>query len=441
MNRLFHIFVAAALTTASLSAFAQTNGSNSPYSRYGFGLLSDGGNAFNKGMAGTALGMRHSTELNTKNPASYSAIDSLSFIFDFGLSMQNGNFAQNGTKVNAKNTSIDYITAGFRIAPGLGMSAGLIPFSTIGYQTKSEKELESNMSILTQTNTFSGDGGLHELYLGLGWAPIKQLSIGANVGYLWGDLTHNAGMTFSESGTTLSSIRTTNQGYYADIRTYKADFGLQYEQRINKNHKITLGLAYGLGHNINRKAEYYNQLRQSINSSTTVTGDTLTCPNAFQLPHTFGAGLTWAYKNSLRVGVDYYFQKWGDVKSPTLTADNTYEALKGNYKDLHKISVGIEYIPDPEGLKWRQRVRYRAGFAYSSPYILTDGKDGPDDYLASVGVAMPIANKYGNRTYINVGMQYEHVHPKMAGQITENYIRLSIGITFNERWFMKWKAQ
>lgn len=70
------LLLAAAATTAG----AQTNGSNSPYSRYGFGLLSDRAGGFNKGMSGLAYGMRYGNELNTKNPASYSSIDSLSFL-------------------------------------------------------------------------------------------------------------------------------------------------------------------------------------------------------------------------------------------------------------------------------------------------------------------------------------------------------------------------
>ena len=71
MTTFRNILTAAMLATAALTATAQTNGSNSPYSRYGFGLLGDGGNAFNKGMAGTAYGMRNGTQINSKNPASY----------------------------------------------------------------------------------------------------------------------------------------------------------------------------------------------------------------------------------------------------------------------------------------------------------------------------------------------------------------------------------
>ena len=63
-------------------AWAQTNGCNSPYSRFGLGLLTDQPQGFNKSMGGVGLGVRVGNRVNTINPASYSAIDSLSFIMD-----------------------------------------------------------------------------------------------------------------------------------------------------------------------------------------------------------------------------------------------------------------------------------------------------------------------------------------------------------------------
>lgn len=440
MTRLHKYMAAAALLAVMpLCAMAQTNGSNSPYSRYGMGLLSDGGNAFNKGMSGTAYGMRYGSELNTKNPASYAAIDSLSMLFDFGVSLQNGNFSQQGVKTNAKNTSVDYITAGMRMAPRLGLSLGLVPFSTIGYESAYTQNISgSNLTQREQTTTYTGDGGLHEVYVGIGWAPIKPLSVGFNAGYLWGDLTHTSVMTPSEG-------YVNHQEYDADIRTYKVDFGLQYEQRINKKNTLTLGLVYGLGHDINRTANYYNLYLQSSTSSTVVSGDTLSCKNAFQLPHSVGVGLTWTYKNSLRVGADYTFQKWSNAKYPSVVRNAegnlAYEAQTGQFSDLHKVSLGVEYIPNDNGLRWRQHVRYRAGVAFSTPYIKVDGQDGPKDFMASLGVALPIVNRYNNRTFINFSAQYEQVTPKIAGMVKERYLRLSIGLTFNERWFMKWKAE
>ena len=73
-----------ALAFTTSTAFAQ-NGINSPYSRYGFGIMTDRAMGFNKAMAGVAQGFRDGQQINTANPASYSAIDSLTALFDLGV--------------------------------------------------------------------------------------------------------------------------------------------------------------------------------------------------------------------------------------------------------------------------------------------------------------------------------------------------------------------
>ena len=420
------------------TAFAQTNGSNTPYSRYGFGLINDGAQGFNKGMSGLAYGMRDGKELNFKNPASYSAIDSLSFLFDIGMSLQNGNFAQDGKKINAQNAALDYLSMGFRAAPNLGVSLGLMPYSTIGYNI-SNKPTTLNLPTgeVTQTDNYNGDGGLHEVYLGFGWRPFKPISLGVNVGYLWGDMTHTVLTSFSDA-----NISSRRRRYEADVRTYKVDFGLQWEQRLNKKNSLLLGLTYGLGHDVNSASLYYDQ---KVTSGSVAAGDTLRCANAYQLPHTAGVGLVWDYNDRLRFGADYTYTLWSKVKSPVVTEDaegnQHYVTHTGDYQDQHKITMGAEYQPNPNGLKWLQHVRYRLGIAYTGPYTRINGNEGPTSYSVSLGAALPIVNFHNNRSLVNVALQYEHVKPKMAGMVTENYIRLCVGISFNERWFMKWKVE
>ena len=84
------------------------SGTNSPYSQYGLGILSDQSSGFNRGMNGVGLGFHEHNQVNYLNPASYSAIDSLSFIFDAGISGQITNFNERGSKVNAQNANFEY---------------------------------------------------------------------------------------------------------------------------------------------------------------------------------------------------------------------------------------------------------------------------------------------------------------------------------------------
>lgn len=438
-KRIVYLLTVLCLTVVSATkAFAEDNGINTPFSRYGIGLLSNQAQGFNQGMAGVSYGMRDGRELNFKNPASYSAIDSLSFLFDIGMSLQNGNFDSGKASINKKNASFDYVSMGFRINRGFGMSIGVMPISNIGYSISSTGTAQDGgiTGDITPTISYAGSGGLREIYGGLGYAPIKEISLGFNAGYAWGCMTHSATNSFTDS-----NVQSLNRYYYSDVRTYNLDFGLQWDQKINKKNRFILGLTYGLGHDISGKSYFFNQ---RIGSSTVLAADTITVENAWSLPHTFGGGLTWQYKN-LRIGLDYSYQKWSQAKQPTLSTDASgvvhYEPSSNGYVDTHKITAGIEYVKDPNGLNWRSRVRYRAGFSYGDYYAKIGGEDGPKSYLATVGVGLPVITLHSNRTFINAAVQLERTKPTVSNQLTETYIRFCLGITFNERWFMKWKVQ
>ena len=109
------LILATLLLGSTLMVNAQS-GTNSPYSQYGLGVLSDQTSGFNRGMNGVGLGFHEHNQVNYLNPASYSNIDSLSFILDAGISGQITNFNENGVKKNAKNANFEYVVAGLRVA-------------------------------------------------------------------------------------------------------------------------------------------------------------------------------------------------------------------------------------------------------------------------------------------------------------------------------------
>ena len=87
------------------------SGTNSPYSQYGLGALASQATSFNRGMNGLAYGFHEHSQVNYMNPASYASVDSLSFIFDAGVSLQLTNFEEKGKKINAQNADIEYVVA------------------------------------------------------------------------------------------------------------------------------------------------------------------------------------------------------------------------------------------------------------------------------------------------------------------------------------------
>lgn len=406
----------------ALAAMAQT-GSNSPYTRYGFGELSDQNFGNSKAMGGLAYGLRNGFQINAANPASYTAVDSLTFLFDAGISLQNTNFQENGVKTNAKNSRVDYIAMQFRLFKKMALTAGFLPFSTVGYnmsQTKviSQDEYGSDIYSLA---TYKGDGGLQQVFVGLGYKVFENLSVGANFSYLYGDITHTASTAFSNS-----SAFTSVRGDEISVSDYKLDLGLQYTHLFGKKHAVTLGAVYSFGHDLNSDGRMYNE---TYNSSSVIQSQSIdSISNAFSLPNTLGVGITYVYDNRLTVGVDYTTQNWSDIK---------FFNEKGNFTNRSKVSFGAEYMHNPISRNYLNRIRYRVGAYYADPYTKVNGQESSREYGVSFGFGFPV---FQSKSILNISGQYVKMTPKIKGMMEENILRLNIGLTFNERWFMKWKV-
>jgi hypothetical protein len=411
MTRLKQVFYAILLTLFSGSAIAQNN-TNSPYSRYGFGQISDPSFGNSKAMGGIAYGLRDGSLINASNPASYTAIDSLTFLFDGGLTLQNTNFSDGKLKMNAKNSSFDYIAMQFRLSRRLAMSAGFLPISYVGYNVSSTANAAAeNASV----QTYFGEGGLHRAYVGAGFKLLERLSVGANVSYVFGTISHTASTTFPNDNTVYSNSVLDQ----VSVRDYSLDFGLQYTHKIGAKKKLTLGVVFAPERKLNNDAYVQTTI------SSVVRRDTVA---SFGLPSSFGAGLAYVYDNRLTVGFDYSLQKWSDV---------AYMSNSNYYNDRSKYSLGMEYIPSLVKRNYFSRVKYRLGVYYSQPYYKI-GNEGFKEYGVSGGFALPV---FSSKSLLSISAQYVKVTPKSKMMLDENYLKLSIGLTFNERWFMKWKVE
>ena len=425
------LILATLLLGSTLMVNAQS-GTNSPYSQYGLGVLSDQTSGFNRGMNGVGLGFHEHNQINYLNPASYSSIDSLSFILDAGISGQVTNFNENGVKKNANNANFEYVVAGFRLAKHLGLSFGILPFTNVGYNYAHTGSVGENLSNVTYTNTYNGEGGLHEVYLGLGYSPIKGLSVGANIGYLWGNYNKYVSNEYSNT-----SYNTVTRTYTTQVNSYRLDLGIQYTARLSKKDWATVGVTFTPGHNLGAAAD----MNVISTNSQTSTSDTTsyTIDKAFELPNMYGVGLMWNHGNQWKVGFDYTLQKWGSLDYPVY-ADGTYALKPGIYTDRSKYNVGLQYCYNENSRKFLQRVKYHVGASYATPYFKVNGIDGPKEYSVSGGFSVPIMNGYSRHaSFLNISGQW--VRSAATNLIKENTFRLNIGFTFNEEWFRKWRVK
>ena len=429
----------------------QNGGTYSSYSRFGIGLLNDQSQGWNRAMGGVGVALPSGSKLNTMNPASYAHIDSLSFIFDVGMSGNFGMMSMSGSSKKVNHASFDYLVAGFRLHKGVAISFGFKPYSTIGYNyTTTSNEVyrdEITGELVRNTTNYQGHGGLKQVFLGLGWNPFSNFSVGANVGLLWGGYSHLMSQVFTEGGTTSSSFDGFNFIQHADVLTYKLDFGAQYAFRVSSKDWLTLGATVGLGHKFDGDAFLYRFMS---------TGDTLSVDgekNGFDIPMSYAGGIAWQHKNNLIVSADAHYQSWGECRAPVMQIVNnnvTYPSSDKIYTDRYSINAGVEYTPDPMATRgYFKRVRYRVGMSYSSPYmnIVQGGGtaefllEGPSEIGASLGFGLPISARRANGSMINLGVQWLRRASTSKNLITENYVMLNLGVTFNERWFMKFKIQ
>ena len=422
----------------SLVSMAQVSNTMSPYSQFGLGVLAEQSQGFNRGMGGLAIGLRNGKMVNMQNPASYSAIDSLTMIFDAGVSGQITNFKEGGRRVNAKTAHFDYAVAAFRLLPKVGASFGVVPYSNIGfnYYSAEYNNAESLTSSYFNVN-HQGDGGFSQAYVGLGWEVLKGLSIGANVSYFWGKYTKTITVINSDS-----YVNTLSKVYSSSVSSYKLDFGVQYQQALDKDNLLTVGATVGLGHQLGAEALLVSTNYDNVNAISYSTRDSV--PDAFKLPYTFGVGATLLHKNSLTVGVDYSFQKWADMDYPVQTNNITqdhklgYQLVGSQLLDRHKVTLGTDWVPNPMGRNYFSHVHYRFGVSYATPYYNVNGVKGPRELSVSAGFGIPLINTWNNRSTLNISAQW--VNRSADNLIRENSFRFNIGLTFNERWFAKWKV-
>ena len=395
------------------------NNTNSPYTRYGYGQLAEPGSGNSRAMGGIAYGLRDKYQTNFANPASYTAVDSLTFLFDGGISLQTVNFSDGRLKQNAKNSSFDYITMQFRASKWAAVSLGLQPYSNVGYSLgTSEEETDDAPS---NAVVYSGEGGLHQLYLGTGFKILKNLSVGANISYLWGDITRSRTQSIGVSSAYAST--TTN---YTSLSSYKLDFGAQYTFLWNKKHALTLGAVFSPGHDLSVGDDYVvDYLGNSTDGYTTTTRDTVA---TYGIPTTLGFGATYVYDSRLTVGADFMLQQWDDV---------AYMSNKNAFCNRTRISVGAEFMPNPMSRNYLGAVKYRLGAFYSQPYYKIDGERAATEYGLTAGFGLPIPR---TRSVLSLSAQYVRTDGKNAKFLDENTLRICVGVTFNERWFFKRKV-
>ena len=410
-------FIVVVITLLTLqSAFSQNN-TNSPYTRFGYGDVTEATPTELRGMGGTSIANNSKSTINPVNPASYSGVDSMTFMFDIGAGLRYSRFSDLNTTAGTMNANLEYITMRFPLAKSLGFSAGLLPYSFVGYAFSLSDSISMPVAPsetprkIGFTQSYLGSGGFYQVYTGLGYKMFNHVALGVNAYYLFGNANNYRSVYVSSAS---ASTTYNNQITASDFRLR---YGLQFFNTFNKKHDVSLGFIFENKTKLN--GNFYN-----VENDTTILTD-----NKFELPMTLGVGFNYRYNNKLTIGMDYKLQSWKDAD---------FFSKKDSLVNASTFSIGAEYIPNPLGRKKTDRFKYRIGLNTSNPYYKIGTQTLPNNFGISLGVGIPMRDNFSNRvSYVNAALEYG----KMGSNSTlrEDYLKLTFSAMLDEVWFFKRK--
>ncbi|MBO7609253.1 MAG: hypothetical protein J6S96_03500 [Muribaculaceae bacterium] len=399
--------VLAITAIATLCATAQI--STSPYSKIGYGLLNDNASGIQRQMGGVGYAMQNGRAINVMNPASYSQVDSLTFLWDVGVDLNNAWSHEGDLKGYNFGGGLDYLSAQFRIIKGLGGSFGLVPYSSVGYQYVGE--IDGGAEART------GSGGLLQLYIGAGYEPIKNLSLGFNVSYLFGTTTNTS---------SVASTSTTTYQRIMEVRDWNITAGIQYGIDLSLHDRMVLGVSY------TPKKSFHGHTWGTMFDSQDSKIDTLgytSLKGKYEQPHTIGVGLSYNHANHWLTEIDVTYQKWKDAKYEPLQG---FESATTSFDNRWKVAAGLQFTPNRRGT-YIGAMAFRVGGFYNHDYLMI-GSNNVRDYGATVGVGLPVP---GGKTTINLGLEWRHRTSSPLVMIKEDYLNITLSVNFNELWFWK----
>ncbi|WP_010229919.1 membrane protein [Gillisia marina] len=412
MIKRFIIIVALLTTVAS----AAQEGTSSPYSFYGIGLTKFKGTVENQSMGGIRM-FSDSIHLNLRNPGSYGRLRLTTFTV--GGSHQSTALKTDNESESSRTTSLDYLAIGLPTGK-LNFGLGLIPYTSVGYRILEVDEETSNR--------FTGRGGMNKVFLTAGYAVNDNLSVGMDVNYNFGNIQNN--FTTLQSGVQFGS-RQINR---TDLRGFNLNFGLDYQRDLNEKLKLYTVATYAPQMDIT--AEKMSNIAtisfRADGSEVVVEESEQTFPQGdLSLPSelTLGAGI--GTTNKWFLGAEY-----GRISASDYNFNSGNSFAEVQYDNASQYRVGGFYIPEYNSLtSYFSRVVYRAGLRFEETGLnLSD--EGINEFGISFGVGLPAGRNFTNA---NIGIEYGQRGTTNSGLIQENFFKLSISLSLNDKWFVQRK--
>lgn len=407
------------LLLTGLTAQAQSsNKENAPYSRYGLGEFRNGNNTILKGMGNITSAYANPFAVNSANPASYAFLRLTTYEAG-GEASTRTLFAANQSYQTGMAT-VSYMTIGIPLGKHGGMAFGLKPYSRTYYRINDT----SNIPGLGRTiSSRSGDGGVNYAYIG-GAGKYGGFSLGFNFGYMFGTTRLSSVMELADT------VRGLNSEFsrYTTVGGIYWNGGAMYETKLNKNMGLRVGGTIALSQNLRARRDEYNVAYRYLSGGTLQD----TAINVFERKGEFTMPMTYSFGAQL-----YGNEKWMagiDISTANWSQFRNFGMLDSVTDNSFKLGVGGEYTPNAAAMRqYLARITYRIGAYYGKDYIRLNGTD-INYYAITVGASLPFKRSADRiHTSLEIGKRGTETN----GLIRENFVRFGLGVTLNDKWFIK----
>ncbi|MDC6365571.1 MULTISPECIES: hypothetical protein [Flavobacteriaceae] len=415
-------FLIAIFCVAAHGLFAQ-NGTISPYSYFGVGDLRNNGTVDNQMMGGISM-YADSIHINLSNPAAYSKLKLTTYTA--GLSHTEYRLKDFTEQQNVASTNLDYLSIGFPLAKKVGVGIGIMPLSSVGYNLRNDNTNSDDAEVI---NIFNGDGGLNRLYASIGFEPIKNLSLGVTANFNFGTLEYER----------IQSVEDVQLGTVdrreSRVNGYDFNYALNYTPTFKNKYTLYTSIL------VNTQGNLVSKNSEVLGSFSLVTGQDIEVVNVdldatnlrnteLKIPTRTTVGLGFGENKKWFLGGEYSFQQFSDFKNDFLGIENV------TYNDASTMAFGGYYIPDYRSLSsYFKRITYRAGLRYEVSGVEVNNKE-INNFGITFGFGLPLGNSFSN---LNLGFELGRRGTTAANLVEESYFKFNVGLSLNDRWFIKRK--
>jgi len=414
-------------------------GTTSPYSFYGIGSLKLKGTAENRSMGGLSI-YTDSIHVNLRNPSSYAGNDikispfngeGRPIKFTVGGSHSSIDLKSSSTSANTSTTTFDYLAMSVPMGK-FGVGFGLLPFTSVGYK------LESSNSEDVLTNRFRGEGGVNIAFIGLGYQITKDLSIGVDAKYNFGNIKNSAiEFVYDNEGNPLQfQSRESNR---SDLSGLNFNLGLSYKPMITDKLQLTSAFTFSPKADLTSNNErIFSTIVINATTGQEFVVDEIEADlkaedlhsTTLTLPAKTAFGLGIGQPKKWFLGAEYTFLKTSEFSNRIVNIGNT------TFVDAATISVGGFYIPRYDSFnKYFKRVVYRAGIRFEDTGLEINN-ESINEFGISFGVGLPVGGFFSNA---NLGFEIGKRGTTNQNLVEENFINFQISLSLNDRWFVKRK--